>query len=73
MTALHGAAEGGRVEVVKVILEKAGEKKEELCNKIDGDGKNPCQLAVDAQQKAVVKALKDLGDPNAASVACVIS
>mmetsp|Transcript_11508 Transcript_11508/g.20972 ORF Transcript_11508/g.20972 Transcript_11508/m.20972 type:complete len:177 (+) Transcript_11508:277-807(+) len=73
MTPLHGAAEGGRVEIVKLLMEKIGDKKEEMCNMVDDDGKKACDLAVAGQHKQVIKVLKEMGDPNAASVACVIS
>mmetsp|Transcript_8390 Transcript_8390/g.16955 ORF Transcript_8390/g.16955 Transcript_8390/m.16955 type:complete len:177 (-) Transcript_8390:66-596(-) len=73
MTPLHGAAEGGRLEIVKLLMEKSGDKKEEMCNMKDDDDKTPCALAVAGSHKNVIKCLKEMGDPNAASVACVIS
>jgi len=73
MTPLHGACEGGRLEIVRLLIEKAGADKEAACNALDDDGKTPCALAVAGQHKPVIKLLKELGDPNAASVACVIS
>jgi len=74
MTPLHGAAEGGRVELVKLFMEKVPpEKKEEMCNAKDGDDKLPFDLAMAGQHKMVVKHLKEMGDPNAASAACTIS
>ena len=73
MTPLHGATEGGRVEIVKLLTAAAGADKDKMCNMKDSDGKTPCDLAVAGKHKAVVQALKDVGDPNAASAACVIS
>ena len=73
MTPLHGATEGGRVEIVRLLVTAAGDKKDEMCNMKDDTGKTPCDLAVAGKHKAVVNVLKELGDPNAASVACVIS
>jgi len=73
MTPMHGAAEGGRLDIVKVLMEKVGDKKDEMCNMKDDDGKTPCDLAVANKHKPVIKCLKEMGDPNAASVACCIS
>ena len=73
MTPLHGACEGGRLEIVRLLLEKAGDKKDAACNALDDDGKTPCALAIGGKHKAIIKLLKELGDPNAASVACVVS
>ncbi|GMI11417.1 hypothetical protein TrRE_jg3932 [Triparma retinervis] len=72
MTPLHGAAAGGRLEIVKLLMEKSGDKKEGMCNSKDDEDKTPCQLAVDGKHKNIIKCLKEMGDPNAASVACVI-
>ncbi|CAM9365145.1 unnamed protein product [Phaeothamnion confervicola] len=76
-TPLSSAAEGGRVEVVRLLMEKAAAGGppvlEALCNEKNADGKNCFDLAVAGQHKAVCKLLKDMGDPNAASAACVIS
>ena len=74
-TALMAAAEGGRVEVVRVILEKATAdgKLEELCNEADANGKSAWDLALEGKHKAVCQMLKNMGDPKAASAACVIS
>ena len=74
MTPLHGAAEGGRVEIVKLFMEKVPEgRKEEMCNAKDGDDKLAFDLAMAGSHKMVVKHLKEMGDPNAASAACTIS
>ncbi|CAM9724642.1 unnamed protein product [Heterosigma akashiwo] len=72
MSVLHGAAEGGKVEFVRFILERAGDQKEALCNLKDNDQKTPFDLAVAGKHKAVCTVLKELGDPNAQSGACVI-
>lgn len=71
MSPLHGAAEGGKIEVVRILLSKP-ELVEELCNMKDGDDKVAFELAAKGDHKAVCKLMKDLGDPNAASSACVI-
>lgn len=74
MSPLHGAAEGGRAELVRFFLEQVpADRKEELCNAKDGDGKTAFELAMGGGHKAVCKIMKELGDPNAASAACVIS
>jgi ankyrin repeat protein len=73
MTPLHGACEGGRLDIVTLLLTSAGDKKEAACNALDDDGKTPCALALAGSHKPVISKLKELGDPNAASVACVIS
>jgi hypothetical protein len=39
----------------------------------DSENKLPFDLAMAGQHKAVVKILKDMGDPNAASAACIIT
>lgn len=73
MSPLHGATEGGRIEIVRLLVTSAGARKDEMCNIKDDAGKTPCDLAVAGGHKPVIKLLKELGDPNAASVACVIS
>lgn len=71
MTPMHGAAEGGRVEVIRLFLEKAPSK-DDLCNARDADGKTPFDLAVQNKHNAVCKLLKEMGDPNAQSAACLV-
>lgn len=76
MSALHGACEAGKVEVVKELLGFLGadeEKKNTLATLKNQDGKTACEIAVAGKQQAVVQALKEGGDPTAASAACVIS
>lgn len=76
MTPLHASCEGGRAELVRYLLDKGVEKGnsvESMCNMRDADGKSPFDLAMAGEHKAVVKILKDSGDPNAASAACIIS
>ncbi len=75
MTALHGACEAGKVEVVRVLLKHVeGDvaKRDEMCNMKNSDGKTAWDIAAGAKQQAVCTALKDGGDVNA-SGACVIS
>lgn len=72
MTPLHGAAEGCRVEVLKILTDGAGDNKEALFNARDADGHTPFDLAFAAGHKDVVKTLKELGDPNAQNAACSV-
>lgn len=57
--------------MIRLFLEKAPDK-DALCNARDADGKTPFDLAVQNKHNAVVKVLKDMGDPNAASAACLV-
>ncbi|CAM9138960.1 unnamed protein product [Sphacelaria rigidula] len=74
-TPFTAACEGGRVEVVRLLMEKAtaAGKLEEMCNTKDNAEKTAFELAAAGQHKAVCALLKELGDPNAQSGACVIS
>jgi ankyrin repeat protein len=72
MTPLHGAAEGGRVEVLKILTDGAGGNKEALFNARDADGQTPFDLAMANTHSGVVKLLKELGDPNAESASCSV-
>lgn len=67
MTALHGAAEGGKVEIVRLLMENKADS-----SKKDANGKLPFDYAMDGKHKAVVKVLKDMGDAAAQSASCVI-
>jgi ankyrin repeat protein len=76
MSALHGAAEAGKVDVVKELLlavSNDSAKRDALTSLRNQDGKTACEIAVGSKQTAVVQALKDGGDQNAQSAACVIS
>lgn len=76
MSALHGACEAGKVDVVRELLAHVSSdeaKKTELCNLKNQDDKTAFEVAVAGKQQAVCQALKDGGDANAASGACVIS
>ena len=76
MSALHGACEAGKVEVVRELLAFVAsdeEKRTALTNLKNQDDKTAFDIAVAAKQQAVCQALKDGGDANAASGACVIS
>jgi len=82
MSPLHMACEAGKEKVIAVLLESFTEvkfgadvagKKLELFNLKNGDAKTACEIAVASKNAATVQALKDGGDPNAASAACVIS
>ncbi len=72
MTPLHGATEAGKVDIVRLLIEKAADKKLDMFNAKDDDGKTPCDLAVAKGEKATIQLLKQLEDPNAASVSCNI-
>ncbi len=76
MSALHGACEAGKVEVVKELMSAVASdegKKTAMTGLKNQDGKTACEIAVSGKQQAVVQALKEGGDPGAASAACVIS
>eukprot|EP01038_Epipyxis_sp_PR26KG_P006259 gene6259-8620_t len=76
MNCLHGAVEAGKVDVVKILLsfvENDDAKRKELTSAKNSDGKIPWELAMDSKNKAVLQALKEGGDPNAGSGACIIS
>jgi ankyrin repeat protein len=76
MSALHGACEAGKIDVVKELLSFVANdeaKKTALTTMKNQDNKTPCEIAVAGKQQAVVQALKEGGDPTAASAACVIS
>lgn len=70
MTPLHGAAEGGRAELIRLFLTKGD--KDALVNARDADNKTPFDLAMQGKHAAVVKALKEMGDPNAQGAACCV-
>ncbi|CAM9397772.1 unnamed protein product [Discosporangium mesarthrocarpum] len=74
-TPFSAACEGGRIEVVRLCIDKAQSlgKLEEMCNLKDAAEKTPFDLAAAGQHKAVCKLLKEMGDPNAQSAACTIS
>ncbi|CAE7573584.1 kidins220b [Symbiodinium microadriaticum] len=76
MSSLHGACEAGKVEVVRELLAFVASDeaiRTELTNLKNQDGKTAFDVAVAGKQQAVCQALKDGGDANAASAACVIS
>lgn len=76
MSALHGACEAGKVEVVRELLAFVANdeaKRTEFTNLKNSDDKTAFDVAAAAKQQAVCQALKDGGDTNAASGACVIS
>ena len=64
---LHCACEAGRVAVVRVILQSAGDAKEELFALKNDAAKTACDLAVGAKCKAAVEALKQGGDKQVGS------
>lgn len=70
MTPLHGAAEGGRAELIRLFLEKGD--KMALVNARDADNKTAFDLAMQGKHAAVVKVLKEMGDPNAQGAACCV-
>mmetsp|Transcript_35756 Transcript_35756/g.78286 ORF Transcript_35756/g.78286 Transcript_35756/m.78286 type:complete len:180 (-) Transcript_35756:149-688(-) len=73
LTPLHFTSENGKADLVSPILSAAGEKKMNLFEAQSAEGKTAAALAKDGKHKAVVKALKEAGDPNASSSGCLIS
>ncbi|CAK4076071.1 unnamed protein product [Aphanomyces euteiches] len=67
MTSLMGAAEAGKVEVVRLLMERKADSTLK-----DKDGKLAFDLAMAGKHNAVVKAMKELGDPAAQSASCAI-
>jgi ankyrin repeat protein len=59
---LHCASEAGRVEVVRVLVEMAGDAKDIFFGLKNGADKTACDLAVAGKHKGVVEALKVGGD-----------
>jgi ankyrin repeat protein len=59
---LHCAAEAGRVEVVRVLVEHAGSEKDDYFGLKNAEGKTACDLGVAGKHKGVVEALKAGGD-----------
>ena len=76
MTALHGAVEAGRVEVVRALMEASAgdeEKKTAMTMAKNGDEKTPWDLAAAAKSQPICQVLKDFGDANGASSSCRLS
>lgn len=74
-TALHCAVEASKVEVVRVLMEAVHnneEKKTALTMAKNNDGKTAWDLAAAAKNQAVCQCLKEMGDTNGASSACII-
>ena len=67
MTAVHGACEGGKVDVVRLLMVNKADTTLK-----DNDGKMPFDLAMQEKHKAVVKTMKELGDVAAQSASCAI-
>ena len=75
MNALHMAVEAGRVETVRALMEFVAndeEKKTALTMAKNSEDKTPWDISAGASNKAVCQVLKDLGDANGASSACII-
>mmetsp|Transcript_52040 Transcript_52040/g.156165 ORF Transcript_52040/g.156165 Transcript_52040/m.156165 type:complete len:179 (-) Transcript_52040:349-885(-) len=73
MTPLHSSAESGHATVVTVLAENAGERKMEMFDAKEAEGRTASMLAKAEKHKDVLNALKDAGDPNAkSSGGCVI-
>jgi ankyrin repeat protein len=73
MNAVHAACEAGKVEVVRAIYDFCdADGKAKLSAETCG-GKTAWDIASGAKQQALCTALKEAGDTNAASAACVIS
>ena len=76
MNALHGACEAGRAETVRALMEFVSadeEKKTNLTMAKNGDDKTSWAIAEAAKNTAVCQVLKDCGDANGASSACIVS
>ena len=72
LTPLHFSAENGRAAIVPHLAVAAGAKKMNLFQAESNEGKTAAALAKENKHKDVVKALKEAGDPAAASGGCVI-
>ena len=75
MNILHAACEAQKVDVVRYVMEYLKDKDElrtKMCGAKNSDGKLPYELAVAAKNKEIIDVLKDLGDKNAESAACII-
>eukprot|EP00968_Pinguiococcus_pyrenoidosus_P017196 scaffold1696_cov258-Pinguiococcus_pyrenoidosus.AAC.5 len=70
---IHCAAEANRPLFVKALLDRFPDKKEAMFAAKTEEQKTACDLALANKFKEVVAALKEAGDPAAASAACVIS
>jgi ankyrin repeat protein len=72
---LHSAVEANRLDTVKVLMTYVGadeEKKTKLTMAKNSDDKTAWDIAMAAKNNAICQALKDMGDANGASAACVI-
>lgn len=72
---LHMAVEAGRVETVRALMEQVASDeaaKTSLTMAKNSEDKTPWDLAVGSKNKAICQVLKDMGDANGASSACVI-
>ncbi len=75
MNVLHAACEAQKVEVVRYVMDFLKDKEEmrlKMVNTKNSDGKLPFELAMGVKNQAICQILKDGGDPNAASGACII-
>lgn len=74
--ALHSAVEANRLDTVKILMTAVGEddtKKAALTTAKNSDERTPWDIAMAAKNTAVCQVLKEMGDINSASSACVIS
>mmetsp|Transcript_93851 Transcript_93851/g.183995 ORF Transcript_93851/g.183995 Transcript_93851/m.183995 type:complete len:185 (+) Transcript_93851:70-624(+) len=74
--ALHSAVEANRLETVKVLMTAVAtdeEKKTALTMGKNSDDKTPWEIALAAKNNPICQALKEMGDANGASAACLIS
>lgn len=69
---LHLSSEGGSRDIVSILVEKAGDKKNEMFLAVNNENETSFSLAKKAGKKDVTKLLKSLGDPNASSGLCII-
>ena len=76
MNALQGAVEGGRLETVEAIMLHVStneELKTAITMNKNEDGKTAWDVAAAAKNEAICNKLKEYGDENAKSGACIVS
>lgn len=74
--ALHSAVEANRLDTVKVLMTAVAEdetKKTALTMGKNSDEKTPWEIALTAKNTPICQVLKEMGDVNGASSACIVS